>query len=267
MTDTSDEPRIDTSVVDGIARMTLVNPTRRNAITIGMTEQIAEFCDRVERDTSIGAVLIDSAGNYFCSGADTRDLAASSASPASPEAVARTSAVYGSFVQVGNLPVPTIACAQGGAVGAGLNLAMAADLLLVTPDAVIDSGFLARGIHPGGGHLRLLGRSLGYQQAFALGVLGAALSGEEAVRLGLAWKAVPADQLVDVGLDLCRLAARDSELTRRIKRSATMELEEPGLSWPAAVEVERGVQMWSLGRKGEEGWRHKPPAPRRRDEP
>lgn len=50
-------------------------------------------------------------------------------------------------------------------MGAGLNLAMATDLMLVTPDALLDSVFLARGIHPGGGHLALLGRSLGRQQA------------------------------------------------------------------------------------------------------
>ncbi|MGE2833114.1 enoyl-CoA hydratase-related protein [Mycobacterium sp. SMC-4] len=256
----SDEARVDVSIENGIARLTLVNPKRKNAITIPMTEQIAEFCHRVESDTSIGAVIVDSAGTYFCSGADTRDLAANSDAPASPEAVARTSAVYGSFVRVGMLPVPTIALVKGGAVGAGLNLAMAADIMLVTPDAVLDSGFLARRIHPGGGHLRMLGRSMGYQQSVAMAVCGAALSGEEAVARGFAWAAVPEDELLDTALGLCRLPAADPELARRIKLSATVELDR-GLSWAAAVEVERGVQMWSLGRKGSQAWEQKPGIP------
>lgn len=257
----SDEPRVDVSFDNGIARLTLNNPKRKNAITIPMTEQIAEFCQRVETDSSIGVVIVDSEGTYFCSGADTRDLAANSADPASPGAVARTSAVYGSFVRVGMLPVPTIALVKGGAVGAGLNLAMAADIMLVTPDAVLDSGFLARRIHPGGGHLRMLGRSMGYQQSVAMAVCGAALSGEDAVARGFAWAALPAEELLDAALDLSRLPAADPELARRIKLSATVELEK-GMSWAAAVEVERGVQMWSLGRKGEKAWEQKPDKPK-----
>ncbi|WP_193046258.1 enoyl-CoA hydratase-related protein [Mycolicibacterium baixiangningiae] len=256
----SDEARVDVSVDNGIARLTLNNPTRKNALTLSMTEQIGEFCQRVETDLSIGAVIVDSAGNYFCSGADTRDLAASSEAPASPEAVARTSAVYGSFVRVGTLPVPTISLVKGGAVGAGLNLAMATDIMLVTPDVVLDSGFLARKIHPGGGHIRMLGRSMGYQQAVAMSIFGAALSGEDAVARGFAWAAVPAEELLDTALGLCRLPAADPELARRIKQSATIELDS-GLSWAAAVEVERGVQMWSLGRKGSKAWEQKPGAP------
>ncbi|MGE2832528.1 enoyl-CoA hydratase-related protein [Mycobacterium sp. SMC-4] len=256
----SDEARVDVSVDSGIARLTLNNPTRKNAITLPMTEQIADFCHMVETDMSIGAVIVDSAGNYFCSGADTRDLAASSEAPASQEAVARTSAVYGSFVRVGMLPVPTISLVKGGAVGAGLNLAMATDIMLVTPDAVLDSGFVARKIHPGGGHLRMLGRSMGYQQAAAMAIFGAALSGADAVARGFAWAAVPADELLDTALGLCRLPAADPELARRVKQSATIELDS-GMSWAAAVEVERGVQMWSLGRKGSKAWADKPAIP------
>ena len=256
-----DTPRVDVTVADGIARLTLVNPQRKNAITLSMTEQIEEFCRLVDTDASIGAVIVDSAGSYFCSGADTRDLAASSESPASPDAVARTSAVYGAFVRVGTLPVPTVALVRGGAVGAGLNLALAADVMIVTPDAVLNSGFLARGIHPGGGHLRLLGRSLGYQQAVAMAAFGMALSGDDAVRLGLAWRTAPAKELLELALQMCRRPAADPELARRIKHSATMELEDPGLSWPAALEVERGVQMWSLARKGSVGWTTKPGIP------
>ncbi len=164
-----------------------------------MAARIEDFCDQVEVDETIGAVLLDGAGEYFCSGADTRVLAASSADPASPEAVASVSAVYRAFTRIGALPVPSVTLLQGGAVGAGMNLALATDLLLVTPDAVLDSGFLARGIHPGGGHLTLLGRRVGYQQAAAMALLGRALTGTEA--------------------------------------------------------VERGAQMWSMARKGGQGWK------------
>lgn len=255
------EPRVDFEVEDGLGRLTLVNPTRKNAITLTMADQILEYSSRIKRDRSIGAVVVDSAGGYFCSGADTRDLAVSSSEPASTEAVSRTSAVYDAFVTVGELPVPTISLVNGGAVGAGMNLALATDMMLVSPGAVLDSGFLARGIHPGGGHLRLLGRSLGYQQAAAMAMFGVALSAEQAVSLGLAWRVVDADQMLETAREICRLPIADPELARRIKTSARIELETPGVSWPAAIELERGVQMWSLGRKGSSGWARKPEKP------
>jgi len=260
----SPEPDLEPAVVvefrDGVARLTLNNPTRKNAITRDMGRLIEQFCDRVESDETIGAVIIDAHGGYFCSGADTRDLAVASSNPASTEALSRTSAVYTSFTRVGLLPVPSVAVVIGGAVGAGINLALAADILLVTPDAVLDSGFLARGIHPGGGHFSLLGRSLSRQQAIVLGALGVPISGEQAQRLGLAWLACEAETIHQRAAELVALPARDPQLARRIKKSADLELGPAAVSWAAAIELERGVQMWSLGRKGGAGW-SAPPKP------
>ena len=162
------EARVIVTRDGGVARVILSNPRRKNAITVEMAADIEAFCDQVEADPGVAAVLVEGAGGYFCSGADTRILAASSADPASPAAVASMSALYRSFTRVGSLPVPTLSLVTGGAVGAGMNLALATDLLLVTPDAVLDSGFLARGIHPGGGHIALLGRRIGYQQTAAM---------------------------------------------------------------------------------------------------
>jgi len=248
------EPPVISDFRDGIARLTLNNPARKNAITRDMAQLMEQFCDRVESDETIGAAIIDARGGYFCSGADTRDLAVASSDPASSEALSRTSAVYTSFTRVGLLPVPSVAVVTGGAVGAGVNLALAADVLLVTPDAVLDSGFFARGIHPGGGHFSLLGRSLSRQQAIVVGALGVTITGAQAQRLGLAWLACDAMTIGNQANDIVAIAARDPLLARRIKKSADLELGPSAVPWAAAIELERGVQMWSLGRKGEAGW-------------
>src|ERR1700751_878811 len=243
---TDQEPQVIVTRDGGVARVPMNTPRRKNAITLEMAADIEAFCDEVEADAGVGAVLVEGAGGYFCSGADTRILAASAADPASPAAVASISALYRSFTRVGSLPVPTLSLVSGGAVGAGMNLALATDLLLATPDAVLDSGFLARGIHPGGGHIALLGRRIGYQQATAMALLGRALSGVEAVEHGLAYAAYEAAGLPPAGRELVALAAKDPELTRKVKRSLTLELGSAPVSWPAAVEIERGAQMWSM---------------------
>lgn len=260
-TGTRQEPRVIVTRDGGIARLTLSNPRRKNAITLEMAAGIEAFCDQVEADETIGAVLVHGAAGYFCSGADTRLLAASAADPANPAAVASVSAIYRSFTRIGSLPVPTVSLVEGGAVGAGMNLALATDVMLVTPDAKLDSGFLARGIHPGGGHLMLLGRRIGYQQTAAHALLGEALSGTEAVARGLAYATFDAASLLPAATELVALAAKDPQLTRKVKQSLTLELGAGPVSWPAAVEIERGMQMWSLARKGREGWDRKPASP------
>jgi len=241
--------------------VTLSNPRRKNAITLEMGAALEAFCDEVATDEAIGAVLVTGSGGYFCSGADTRVLAASSADPASPGSVASISALYRSFIRVGSLPVPTLSLVDGGAVGAGMNLALATDVLLVAPDAILDSGFLARGIHPGGGHLTVLGRRAGYQQAAVMAMCGRPLSGAEAVERGLAYAAFPAAELLPAAMELVALAARDPQLTRKVKQSLALQLGTGPVPWQAAVEIERGAQMWSLARKGSAGWNGNPRKP------
>ncbi|MBA4024065.1 MAG: enoyl-CoA hydratase [Gordonia sp.] len=257
--DSGDARPILTRFGTGTARLTLNNPRRKNAISLDMAARIVDFCDEVERDDTIGAVVVDAVGDYFCSGADTRDLAASSANASSPEAVARTSAIYESFVRVGTLPVPSISVVTGGAVGAGLNLALATDLMIVTPDAELDSGFLARGIHPGGGHLSLLGRAVGWSETIAMAGFGRSLTGKEAADRGLAYACAAAADVAALVDQLVVAATADPELTRRVLRSARLELGPPAISWSSALEVERGVQMWSMSRKGESSWSSRGP--------
>ena len=101
----------------------------------------------------------------------------------------------------------------------------------------------------------MLGRSLSRQQAIVMGALGITLSGEQAQRLGLAWLACHAETIGQCAIDLVAIPARDPVLARRIKKSADLELGPAAVPWAAAIEVERGVQMWSLSRKGDAVWR------------
>lgn len=247
-------PDVSIAVADGVATLALGNPRHRNAITQEMAEQLLAHCARVERDGSIGVVVIRAEGEYFCSGADTRDLASASRNPASTEAVTAISNVYRVFERIERLPVPTVSVVVGGAVGAGMNLAMATDTMLTTPDAVFDSGFLARRIHPGGGHINLLGRSLGRPTAAAMALFGHPLTGARVHELGWALACVPVEELGGVVEELVAKAGADPALARRIKSSTRLELGPPAASWDQALEIERGAQMWSMGRKGEAAW-------------
>lgn len=243
------------SVADGVAVVTLDNPGRRNAIDASLAAALVQTCDAVDADPTVGAVVLRGAGGYFCSGGDRDELAAISAAPVSEAGLAATQRIYDAFLRVGRLAVPTVAAVRGGAVGAGVNLALAADVRVVARDVVLASGFAALGVHPGGGHFALLNRFAGPQAATALGVLGEAVDGDLAVRLGLAYDSVADDEVEPRALRLVARAGRDPGLARAMIRSLRTEAGPPALSWPAAVAVEQSVQPWSFARKGERGWR------------
>jgi len=240
---------IDLAVADGIATITIDSPKTRNALNPVSSRQLLEICDEVAADRSIGAAIVRGGGGTFCSGAEREVLARAGEDPADPERFAELGAVYDAFVRVGSLPVPTIAAVRGAAVGAGVNLLLATDLRIVATDARILAGFTRIGIHPGGGHFTLLGRLVGREAAAAIGLFGAEVSGARAAELGLAWEAVDAEDVDARARELAASAARDPELSRRVLGSLRVELDPPGVSWPAALELERGSQMWSLRRR------------------
>jgi enoyl-CoA hydratase len=235
-------------VQDGVAVITLDAPDRRNALSVAMARELSDAARAAERDESVGAVVV-TGGEHFCAGAVRGVLADTGRDPVEDEAYRNLETVYGAFTTVGEIGVPTVAAVRGAAVGAGLNLALAADLRIVSRTARLLPGFAQLGIHPGGGHFTLLARLAGREAAAAMGLFGEEVSGERAVALGLAWSAHD-DADVDVhALEVARRLAQDPPLARRMLASFRRETVPGGMPWDVAVELERSPQLWSLRRR------------------
>jgi enoyl-CoA hydratase len=234
---------------DGVAVITLNAPARRNALTLAMAQELVAACEEVDTDASIGAVVVRAEGAYFCAGGDRATLGAAGRDPADPETYAGMGAIYRSFARVGELAPPTVAAVTGGAVGAGMNLVMATDIRIVARTARLASGFLPIGLHPGGGHGALLGRTGAREAAAAMALFGEAIDGERAAQVGLAWQAVDEGDVDTRAIELATRAAADPELARKTAASLRTVLGPPPLPWSAALELERASQMWSMRRK------------------
>ena len=87
------------------------------------------------------------------------------------------------------------------------------------------------------------------EEGAAAGIFGEEISGLRAAQLGLAWEALPSEQVEERAAELARRAARDPQLARMATASLRTELGPPRLPWAAALEVERGAQLWSLRRR------------------
>jgi enoyl-CoA hydratase len=240
---------VELAIEEGVATITLDAPRTRNALNPDLCRRLLDLCEQIDADRQIGAAVVRGANGHFCSGAERDILARNGEDPAEAERYAEIGAVYDAFVRVGKLRVPTIAAAQGSAVGAGVNLLLATDLRIVASNLRIIAGFMRIGLHPGGGHFTLLGRLLSAEAAAAVGLFGEEISGARAAELGMAWQAVEASEVDKRAFDLARTAAADPELARRVVLSMRRELGPPGTPWDVAVDLERSPQMWSLRRR------------------
>ncbi len=232
----------------GIAVVTIDSPEVKNGLTPEMGDQIAATCDEIDADATVGAALIRGAGGTFCSGADRRQWVPG-ADQAEDSTYRAVGSIYAAFMRFGSLQVPTIAAVRGAAVGAGLNLALAADLRIVSHDARLLSGFLKIGLHPGGGYYTISNRTAGREATAAMGIFNEEIDGRRAVEIGLAWESVADDQVEDRALELAAGPATDPALSREAIRSFRVETGSPGIPWEAALYFERSTQMWAQRRR------------------
>ncbi len=231
-------PYVLTETNGRIARITLNDPQKRNAINAEMNDEICAALDTFEADPNIGALIVTGAGKGFCAGADLNDLLA-----AESTGITR---IYEGFLRVAHSPLPTIAAVNGAAVGAGMNLVLACDVVLAGKRwARFESRFLQIGLHPGGGHTWRLRHVTDRTTTMAMVLFGEVLSADEACRHGLAYQAVADEQLLEHAQQMAeRAAAQPRDLVARTK-ATILSLDEVSDS-DAAVAHELEPQLWSM---------------------
>ncbi|MER7684904.1 enoyl-CoA hydratase/isomerase family protein [Streptomyces sp. NPDC097610] len=245
MVSQSGEVRLD--LQKNVAVVTLDAPARRNALTPAMAQDLIEVFDEVDARRDVGALVVQAVGKSFCAGGDIATLTAAGRDPAEESAYEGMSTIYDSFFRLGQVSVPTVAAVRGSAVGAGMNLLLAADLRVVARDARLLCGFLKRGMHPGGGHFVLLSRLIGREAAAAMALFGEEIDGTRAHELGLAWETVDEGAVEDRARELAERVAADPELARAAVQNFRREAET-AVSWEIATQFERPAQMWSMRR-------------------
>jgi len=225
----------------GVVVIRLDAPSRRNALRGDMARDFVAACRAVKASPEVGAAVITGGPVAFCAGADRALLSA--VASGDPDAEADLLAVYEMFDVLRDLRVPTIAAVCGAAVGAGLNLALACSLRVAGENARLESGFVRNGIHPAGGHLRMLRGIGGRALAVRMAVLDEPLTAEQATAAGLVLGSCAADRAEAWAVELATRAGQNPALARWITESVDAVA---GLGEADAAQLEADAQRRSL---------------------
>jgi enoyl-CoA hydratase len=245
--------KIDTPA-DGVLRITISEPRRRNAVDMTGHRELAEIWRDVDRDDSVRAVVVRGEGEAFSAGGDLsmiEEMTRDHATRLRVFAEARD-IVY----NVLNCAKPIVSAVRGPAVGAGLAVALLADISVAGRTARIIDGHTRLGV-AAGDHAAIIWPLLcGLAKAKYHLLLCEPVTGAEAERMGLVSLCVDDDQVHDKAMEIAvRLAAGSQEAIRLTKYSlnnwlrmagptfdASLAMEFLGFSGPDVVEGVRAVR-------------------------
>ncbi len=224
-----------------VRTLTLNVPDRLNALSWPLLEELAAAIDATAIDPDVRALVVTGAGRAFCSGADLQSLFGDRTRPVEvlKENLLR---VYGSFLGLRELSVPTIAAVHGPAVGAGMNIALACDVIIAGPEATFGPTFSRIGLHPGGGCTWMLTQRIGSANTAAALYAGDVIDARTSVRLGIAQELH--DDPQGRAAELAELyASREPALMADMKRSVRVA---QSADLATSLDVEAEAQARSL---------------------
>lgn len=207
-----------------VLTLTLDRPASMNSLSLDTIKQLLRELRALAHDDQVRALIITGAGRAFCAGWQLDE----SGVPGLPDesfGVRQSHLMEEYFNPViqtlHDLPVPIIAAVNGVCAGAGVSIALAADIVVASEDAYFALTFAPKlGLVPDLGATWKLPRLLGWARAQAVTLLGDRISAAQAVQWGMIWRSFPSDELQVGALALAmRLADAPPNICREVRHA------------------------------------------------
>lgn len=168
----------------GIAWITLNRPDAANTIDVPLAAALRHMVSELNADESVRALVISGAGKMFCAGGDLQRFAAEGDDAA--DYVKRVVREFHSALEtIENFRAPVIAAVHGAAAGAGMGLALTADIVIAAESSRFVMAYTRAGLTPDGGTSWILPHLIGLRRALELTLLNRAIEAPEALALGM----------------------------------------------------------------------------------
>jgi 2-(1,2-epoxy-1,2-dihydrophenyl)acetyl-CoA isomerase len=233
---------------DGVGIVTLNRPARRNALHADMYDAVPRLLEQFFADSEVGCLLITGAGRAFCAGGDVRDgrRTREQRTDAPPSSVAQAAAMLADSARMVLLlhegPKISIAALPGPAVGAGIGIALAADLRIAAESARLIPGWGKLAFSGDFGGPWFLTRFLGPSRALAVLADDEIIDAPSALQLGLFNRVVPDAELSDAAFAWARSIASGPRTAQRYFKENVQSATRLTLAEALPLESERMVR-------------------------
>jgi enoyl-CoA hydratase/carnithine racemase len=221
---------------DGILRIEIDRPDKKNALTAAMYQAMADAIKVAEADSKVRVVLIHGKSDLFTVGNDLQDFLDN---PPRDDNRPVFQFLYG----ISQAQKPIDAAVAGVAVGIGTTMLLHCDLVYAAPNARLQLPFVNLGLVPEAASSLLLPALIGYQRAAELLLLGEPFTAQKAKEIGLVTEVVPEDQLFDTAMaqakKLASKPAASLRLTKRLMKQGQMAAVEQQIKLEASHFGER----------------------------
>jgi enoyl-CoA hydratase/carnithine racemase len=213
---------VEYALEDGVARVTLTRPEKRNALSDAM---MAEFSVAVERaEAEAKAVVLSGEGDHFSAGLDLSEQTVRSPL----DCIEGSRSWHRVFSRIRNGRVPYFAALHGGVIGGGLELASIAHVRVCDASAFFALPEGQRGIFVGGGGSVNVARLMGAARMMDLMLTGRVLSAEEAERIGIVTYLTPKGDALDKAMALARQTITNAPMSNYAIINAIPRIVETG---------------------------------------
>lgn len=207
------------TVADHVATIRLNRPTRKNSFTFDMVDEWARALRSAEADEDVRVVVVTGTGDSFCTGVDLGVLEDRPRTPIAEKNML-ANRVHQVAYAAEALSKPYLAAINGAAVGAGMDMALMADVRFAGASARLSEGYIRAGLVPGDGGCHYLPRTVGTADALRLLWTGDFLDAETALKLGIVSEVRPDDELEAYVQEFAdRLAGQPPVAIQMIKRA------------------------------------------------
>jgi len=233
------------SVQDGVALLVMNRPDKLNALNNELATALNLAFERIGRDLSIRAVILTGAGRAFCAGGDLGMIGKGreARDPKQLEPILR--AGMAAVLRMRTIEQPVLAAVNGAAAGAGMNIALAADIRFAAEEATFGQNFAKVGLFPDYGGTFFLPQLVGPAKAAELFYTGDMIDAREALRLGLLNRVVAGAQLAaEAKAYAAKLVAGPPLAMRAVKRTL-FGAQKEALQQALEAEVEQQMRCFA----------------------
>lgn len=214
----------------GVAKITLNNPTRMNALNGDMFTRLAAAWDELGSDDAVRAVVITGTGDQaFCTGADLSEQL--------HERPGIDALIERALLKTSLFSKPLIAAINGHCVAGGLELALAADIRIASRNARMGFPEVRWGILPSGGGAMKLLEHLPHAHAMDLLLTARLIQGDEAAAIGLVTLALDAPEVLPCALERAKMISRNSPVAVQATKQAALRHRNDAYAARAALEL------------------------------